>query len=123
MRRDRQPSLRHIFEVSIEGEDDDQWIPKINGGNCIVISGDQGNKHPRLPAICKEKNITHIILTSKAHASTKFERARAIVMLWPQILEAFDAPPGTRFQMGRAKSDFTLVAKDTHEKQERHDRS
>lgn len=123
MRRDRQPFLRHIFEVSKEGEADDQWIVKINGGERIVISGDQGRTKPRLPTVCKQQHITHIILTPHVHRMQKFERARAIIVVWPQILETFTAPPGSRFQIGRAKSDYILTAEDTHGRPRKHTKS
>ena len=111
MRKDSEPFLKHIFQVSKPGEEDPEWIPKLDGDKFIVISGDKGNKKPRLPQICKKQKITHIILSSTVHHSSKFERARAIIMLWPQILRTFDAKPGSRFQIEKAKDYYALVAK------------
>jgi len=97
MRKETQPLLKHIFQISEEGEEDSEWIEKLDKGDCIVISGDQGRDIPRLPSICKQKNITHIVLSPNVHKSSRFERARAIIALWPHILKTFNAPPGSRF--------------------------
>lgn len=121
MRKETQPLLKHIFQVSQEGEDDDKWIKKIDEGDCIVISGDQGHGKPRLPLICKQKNITHIILSPNVHHSTRFDRARAILALWPHILETFNAPPGSRFQLQQdsTKKGYVLKSKDHRAKRKR----
>jgi hypothetical protein len=111
MRKSRQPYIRHIFEVSSDGENDDIWIDKIDGGERIVISCDQGHDKPRLPAECKKRNITHIIFSSAAHNQDRFEKARAIIMLWPDILETFNAPLGSRFQIGKAQTNYVLTVK------------
>lgn len=113
MRKESKPFLKHIFQVSEEGEDDDQWIKKLDTGDCIIITGDQGHSKPRLPLVCKEKNITHITLSANVHHSNKFERARAIIALWPHILQTFHASPGSRFQIQQnsAKNGYNLVPK------------
>ncbi|MFC1635370.1 hypothetical protein ACFL5Z_11055, partial [Planctomycetota bacterium] len=84
---------------------------KLTGGERIVISCDQGHDKPRLPLECKKRNITHIIFSSAAHNQSKFEKARAIIMLWPEILETFNALPGSRFQIGKAHHGYALTAK------------
>jgi hypothetical protein len=114
MRKESQPFLKHIFQISQEGEEDNQWTQKLDEGDCIIITGDQGRDKPRLPQICKDKHVTHIILTRNVHNSSKFERARAIIALWPQILQTFSSPPGSRYQIQQnsKKNDYVLVLKD-----------
>ncbi len=99
MRPDREPFLGHIYSFSQEGEDDDVWIPKLDKQKHIVVSADRGRKKPRLPQVCKEYQITHILFSNSAHHLNKFEKARAIIALWPQITEAFNALLGSRYQI------------------------
>jgi len=111
MRKESEPFLRHIYAVSKPKEQDPSWISKLDENEFIIISGDRGNKKPRLPQICREKQITHIILSSTVHHSSRFERARAIIMLWPHLLETFEAPSGSRFQIEKSGVDYALIPK------------
>ena len=99
MRRDREPFLNHIYSFSKEGDDDDIWIPKLNNQEHVVVSADTGRRKPRLPQVCKQYQITHILFYPSAHHLQKFEKARAIISLWPQIVTTFDAPLGSRYQI------------------------
>ena len=99
MRRDREPFLNHIYSFSKEGEDDDIWIPKLNKQEHVIVSTDKGRKKPRLPQVCKQYQITHILFSPGAHKLQKFEKARAIISLWPQIVRTFEAPLGSRYQI------------------------
>ncbi len=99
MRQDKEPFLNHIFSFSNEGEEDDIWIPKLNKTKDVIISADKGRKKPRLPQVCKEYQITHILFCPSAHHLQKFEKARAIITLWPKIVETFKAPLGSRYQV------------------------
>ena len=112
MRRETQPILKHIFQIAEPGTKDSEWTNNLGHGNCIVISGDQGKDRPRLPQICQQKNITHIILSGSVHHATKFERARAVIMLWPKILDTFKAPAGSRYQIQKDSSTgYCMVLK------------
>jgi len=113
MRRETQPILKHIFQIAEPGTNDSEWTNNLGHGNCIVISGDQGKKRPRLPEICQQKNITHIILSSNVHKETKFERARAIIILWPKILDTFADSPGSRYQIQKdsSRTSYCMVLK------------
>lgn len=112
MRRETQPYLKHVFHNVDPGTNDTDLIDSLDRGDCIIISGDTGRDEPRLPQVCQQKNITHIILSSSVHHATKFERARAVVMLWPKILKTFDAPPGSRYQIQKDSSiSYRLVLK------------
>ena len=111
MRRDKEPYLSHIYAFSQEGEEDDIWIPKLNKHEHVVVSTDKGRKIPRLPKVCKQNQITHILFSPSAHHLTKFEKARAIISLWPQIEKTFDAPLGSRYQIKHeAQKQRCLIA-------------
>jgi len=113
MRRETQPYLKHVFQIVDPGTNDTDLIDSLVGrGDCIIISGDTGRDEPRLPQVCQQKNITHIILSSSVHHATKFERARAVIMLWPKILKTFDAPPGSRYQIQKVSTkNYCMVLK------------
>lgn len=111
MRREKQPYLKHVFQIVDAGTNDTDLIDNLDKGDCILISGDAGRDTPRLPQVCQQKNITHIILSSGVHHETKFERARAVIILWPKILKTFEAPPGSRYQMQKDAYSYCLVLK------------
>lgn len=113
MRRETQPYLKHVFQIADPGTNDIDLIENLDRGNCIIISGDAGRDMPRLPHVCQQNNITHIILSAGVHQATKFERARAVIILWPKILDTFIAPPGSRYQILKDSSgkSYRLVLK------------
>jgi hypothetical protein len=58
------PTIHHLTNYFISGSLDPEWIPKIKGQGWIIISQDKGSKgRNKLPQICVECGITHIILT------------------------------------------------------------
>jgi len=112
--KEPRPRLVHIYDIFAQDVKDDVWIPQLIGQDWIVISGDAGRKPPRLPELCRQKGKTHIILSSTLKQETGFVKARAVVVLWPEIVRAADAPTGTRFQMqtiDAAHERFRLVRK------------
>ncbi len=115
LHRDPKPLLQHVHHFSGRGEKDNEWIPKIIGQDCIIVSGDLGRGNPRLPAICKEHKKTHILLSPTLQNSEKFHQARAFVVLWPDIVRTLERPPGSRFQIRTTDAShehFTLIEKD-----------
>jgi len=113
--KEPRPRFQHIHDVFNRDLPDDVWIPKFAEIDCLIISGDAGRKKPRLPAICKQFNKTHIILSPTLQNSSKFNQARAIVVLWPEIVNTFSHSKGSRFQIQTtdAKHEhFRLVKKD-----------
>ena len=98
------PLIRHLFEIAGEEERDDiVWVPKLARLGCAVVSGDRGtHSRPfeRLPRICAKERVTHILLSANMHNNAgKFERARAIIVLWHEILAACRDTPGSRYQV------------------------
>jgi hypothetical protein len=106
--------------VSEDEKDDEVWVTKLTSSGHVVISGDRGTHSKpfeRLPRICKEHKITHILLSDGMHhKASGFERARAIIVLWHEIVTACDDVPGSRYLiMGTDESfrRFALVKKST----------
>jgi hypothetical protein len=65
------PTILHQGEIFGEEEKDDPvWIPKLMRLGCVIVSADRG-KHStlpsRLPRICKECRVTHILLSDGMH--------------------------------------------------------
>jgi hypothetical protein len=96
------PILQHLHTLAGRDVKDDEWIQKLKPLDCIVISADTGRKprsHSSLPAICAANKKTHIILSSSVHKEKQFQKARAIIVVWLDILEAFNAPLGSRYKL------------------------
>lgn len=110
------PQILHLYDIFNQSEKDEVWIPKLVGEDCLIVTADLGHgKGPRLPALCKVHKRTHILLSPTMHNKvTKFEKARAIVILWHQIVDAMATEPGSRFQIKTNDATykrFSLVAK------------
>ncbi len=95
------PEVKHIQEFYEKGTPDDEWIPQLSKDNWIIISTDRGQKYggPKLPTICKKLNISHILISASLHKEKQFEKARAIVYVWPEIIGIPNDPPGTRYSL------------------------
>lgn len=113
--KEPRPRFQHIHDIFSRGLADDEWIPKFAETECLIISGDTGRRQPRLPAICKQYKKTHIILSPTLHNCNKFTQARAIIIVWPEIIDAYNQPKGSRFQIQPVDvkhERFRLVRKD-----------
>jgi hypothetical protein len=98
----------HLFQVAKSGEKDDVFIPRIAAEGWILVSMDRGKRHGggRLPKICRDFHVTHILLSASLHKQKQFEKIRAVVALWPRIIETAKCVKGTAFSLryqGRAK--------------------
>ncbi len=102
--RSPRPQIQHVFDIfGEEDKDDPIWIPKLARLNCVVVSADRGTHSrlpERLPKICQDQGITHILLSATMHdRAGKFERARAIIVLWHEIVAASKDTGGSRYQI------------------------
>jgi hypothetical protein len=93
--------LAHLFDKFPPGTADSVWIPQIaSEGGWIVITSDRGKtsrKSEKLPLICRELGVTHVVLSAGLHKRSTHYRVLAISSCWPQLIAAADAPGGTRF--------------------------
>jgi len=108
------PKVMHLIDFEgQEGTDDRKWIPKLSEGGWVVISSDMGRKKrdARLPAICRMAGITHFLFSGTLHNSVQFEKARAIIALWPRIVEGARGPRGARYAIQKGTHHPRLVAK------------
>lgn len=93
------PTLKHVSDFYDSDPGDDVWIKRIAEEGWLVISSDRGKKYggPKLPRVCQEFGVTHILLGAALHRSKQFEKARAIIQVFPELIEAFNGPKGARY--------------------------
>jgi hypothetical protein len=93
------PELSHINDHNFSGLEDDEWLKKVKDDNWIIVSCDRAKRYggPKLPIICKELGIRHILVSSGLHKDKQFEKARAVVYTWPEILGINNFPKGSKF--------------------------
>jgi len=86
-----------------QGVLDSEWIPRIAAdGRWIVITTDAGKRPSRggkLPRLCREHKVTHVVISSTIHRKRTQEKLEALVAVWDEIARLNEAPPGTRFKL------------------------
>jgi hypothetical protein len=95
--------VAHLFDKFPPASPDKEWIPSIaKEGGWIIISADRGThsrKDERLPNICRELGVTHVLLSASLHRRNMYFKALAISSCWHDLIEAADSPPGTGFSL------------------------
>jgi len=95
--------FEHTVDKFGQGQKDEDWIPKLGSeGGWVVITADAGKQSKRghkLPDLCREFHVTHLILSSKLHHKSASEKVRWIAAAWVFIETLHDEPPGSRFQL------------------------
>ena len=100
LHKEPRPRLLHLYDIFNRNVKDDEWINGIAAQECVIVTADTGRKKPRLPELCKQYRKTHIIFSpTLINKVDQFQKARAIVVLWPQIADTENHPPGSRFQI------------------------
>ena len=94
----------HICEKHFSGVKDEDWIPKLPDDkyHYVVISGDAGKNSIRgkkLPELCREHGVTHVILSPTLSQKPSSHKQAAITEHWSSIETLHDATPGSRFQL------------------------
>lgn len=96
--------LAHLFSKFPMGAKDTEWIPAIaQEGGWIVVTADRGKhskKDEKLPYICREFGVSHVMLSSGLHRRTMYYKYLAISSCWSALLDVGSHPPGTGFSLG-----------------------
>lgn len=95
------PYFRSLLEYFEQGTLDTDWIKEISEDGWIVITSDRGRKSGgnKLPILCKQHSVTHILISGKLHNSPQFEKIKAIINCWDDIVETQSAPKGSRYAL------------------------
>jgi hypothetical protein len=97
------PEFDHIPRKFRQGELDSEWVPSIaREGRWIVITADAGRKPSKggkLPALCRDCKVTHILLSASIHALSTAEKQAIILSAWSQIARLGEAPAGARYKL------------------------
>jgi hypothetical protein len=81
--------LAHLFNKFSPGTEDHEWIPSIAREGWIVISADRGvnsKVSEKLPLICREFGVTHVIASASLQKRPAYFKIEAITSSWPVLL-------------------------------------
>lgn len=89
-------AVKHLVDFAMAGEDDESWIPRVPSDGWIILTADRGkkNKGGKLPLICQRCRITYVLLSAALHTKNTFDRMRAILAVWPDLLTVSVDEPG-----------------------------
>jgi hypothetical protein len=105
----------HLLDLLGSGARDDEWVRLIAQGDppFLVLTGDRGatsrRPDPRLPALLPQFKVTGVYLSGKLQQRTGFEKARALLVVWPQLEKAYTDPPGSRFRLNAHRAGYQLT--------------
>lgn len=80
--------IHHLQDYYRKGIKDHQWIPQLNK-DWIIVTTDRGiksKKDEKLPLICIQKKIKHVLISKGLHSRKQFYKAVAILYCWDEIL-------------------------------------
>ena len=98
---DEPVEITHLFQFANASEKDEVWIPRISAGGWLLITADKGKRcgGRKLPEVCRDHGVSHVLLSTAIHKAKQFEKARAIVAVWPRIVQAARWTRGTRYSL------------------------
>lgn len=92
MGKGEKPELGHVLEFTAMGTRDEDWIPRIANEGWTVITAD-GGKTPnkqrgeKLPKLCAQYGVTHVILSSAIQTRTSFEKTLSVLSVWYELIK------------------------------------
>lgn len=93
--------IKHICDFQLEGIHDEVWLPQIAAEGWIVITADAGKqskkKGEKLPNLCVMYCVTHVILSPRVHHQRVFDKTRALLAVWDDLLGLANVPRGSRY--------------------------
>ncbi len=109
---DPRPEVKHLLEFTQrQGIPDSQWISQLEGEHWMVITGDRGSRGSGtpLPRICRDAGITHVIIRGRLNNLRQWERARALIVLWPDLVRAYEGPEGREFRLKKGPGKHPVL--------------
>lgn len=109
----RVASIAHLFDFMPAGTADEQWLPMAADKGFLIVSSDvgRGQRGSRLPEICAALGVTHVLISGKLHAQRQFEKMRAILVVWPDLLLVAQEHTGQRFLLQKGQKNPVLLRK------------
>jgi hypothetical protein len=104
----------HLLGMLAEGTPDDVWIAEVSKADppWLVVSGDSAkntrSSDPRAPAILPQLGVTAIFLSGKLQQKPAFEKVRALLYVFPEIVAAYQGPRGTRYRLVAIRTGYAL---------------
>lgn len=98
-------------EYSGLGTKDPFWALRAANENRFVITGDRGEKKDGAPLdlLLPYHQVSAAFMTGTLHGQrSQFEKMRAVLTLWPKIVEAVFGPPGMRYAIKIAGDGYAL---------------
>ena len=98
---DPPPEFGHLLDYFTQGVCDSVWIPLVAKDGWVIITADRAKKSKKikLPEICLNFKITHILLTGSIVRLKQSQKANAIIAVWEDIKKCPTAPKGSRFNL------------------------
>jgi hypothetical protein len=92
-------AVRHVLDYYSQGTPDSVWIPELAKEDWTIISADRARRAggPKLPLLCRQFGVTHILLSGKIHCQPQFQKIVSVATVWDDIVATRDAPRGTQF--------------------------
>jgi len=104
--------IRHLLDDWSAGTPDSEWLEGLRRDpSWIVITKDAGkNSVPeKLPLICREWGITHIVFTSGIIKKGFVTQKNAIAGVWEQLFHLHRLPPGTQVKLGESSQKGDVI--------------
>lgn len=104
--------IRHLMDDWTPGTPDSQWLETLRQDpSWIVITKDAGKNsaQEKLPLICREWGITHVVFTPGMISKGFVTQKNAIAGVWEQLFHLHRLPSGTQVKLGESsqKGDVT----------------
>jgi hypothetical protein len=111
--RQERPRCVHLLEFFRAGTPDTEWLQKIRDDGWLPVTGDRGrsNNGPKLPRLCRELGIIHIVLSARVYDLPAIDRALAIAACWLDIVDVWQTRRGCGhlLQFKDRRQGFKLV--------------
>lgn len=106
--------MAYLPDLVGSGQKDETWVPTLSEQGWIVITADRGKQTKggatkKLPAICVELEVTHVVFGKSIHELPLNKKLRTLIGLWDDMvnLVATEAK-GVRIQIDRKLNGWDL---------------
>jgi hypothetical protein len=105
--------IRHLMDDWTAGTPDSQWLEALRQDPAwVVITKDAGKNsvQEKLPLICREWGITHIVFTPGIISKGFVTQKNAIAGVWEQLFHLHRLPPGTQVKLGESSQKGSVTS-------------